>query len=1066
MLKLSSVSLLVSVLCAFHGPCRGQSPVPGTVPLTPEISPDLLQVFDNTKGNLIRHQLGHLRPIAIDPTGTTIVAPNNAGQRLTFMDLSTGNLVAEIPTGPGITAIAYRPGTSEIWAIDSVNNCISVIVQAQQQIVRTIDVGKHPHGIVFLSGGDRAYVTNSADNTVSVIDCAAYAEVATIDIPAMGPRGIAVENDQTVWVVPLYSGNNTVTRQTVFPPLAGDVSTQEIVQPDPTAGEVALPDRDLLAITVTPNATTDSLDPARTQTDLGTILFNAHVRPGSSELWIPNTDARNLLVGEKNFIDGKVVSNRITIVNTATFATQVVDLDALAQPLGVGCAQPGAVAFSSNGAKAYVAGFGSDIVLELDANTLGANGFFRLEPVTPSQATSAARCGPRGLVFSPGGTELLAFNNLDNSFSRVDVTALNSVAPVATPLGYDPTPAAVKRGLGHLANADFSATKTSSCFSCHVDGHFDMLSWDLSAYSDPASETVPPQFEQDNKGPMATQSLRGLFETGALHWRGERVNLETFNEAFELLLKNGAPLSPAEFADLELGAQSLVYPANPRQPIGRNHKGVAADGLWAFLHVPADNFGSCATCHAPPHGTNAEVQPATTTFFPTHATKVSQLRGVQDKLAPPLQVFPGGSHPFRTENGWGLNHGAGLAALGEFVDQFAPGMPDPAQRAAIAAYVSQFDTGLAPATTWQRTINPATHSPTEFDKALEFIKGQAVAGHCDAVVIGAGDNGNGLLPYGLVYDHVLDRWQTPTGWATFDKQQLTFLTYSSGLTVTFMGMPLGAGRRFAVDRDNDGLLNDDEANYAPYTPSAITNPDTDGDGFPDGHEVANGDDPRVANASSQDTTDPVFTRRPRVIYVTSSTAKLEFSTNEPTFARVLGPHVATVSPAAGGFDVNHSILVRELEPNTATTFTVEITDPAQGVTTMAVSWTGPLAPTNTQEGSRVASIATGTYNSTTKEMPVDVHIENFLDGTPLTGYTVEIMAYAEASTQPLTMIHTSTSAISSAGVASFTISIPTAIDNAMGRKLHIAVLAISFLPSGNLFYLEPKDVTLYEAFNF
>jgi hypothetical protein len=38
------------------------------------------------------------------------------------------------------------------------------------------------------------------------------------------------------------------------------------------------------------------------------------------------------------------------------------------------------------------------------------------------------------------------------------------------------------------------------------------------------------------KGPMVTQSLRGIIGTEPLHWRGDRAALVTFNPAFQNFL--------------------------------------------------------------------------------------------------------------------------------------------------------------------------------------------------------------------------------------------------------------------------------------------------------------------------------------------------------------------------------------------------------------------------------------------------------------------------------------------------------------------------------------------------
>ena len=95
-----------------------------------------------------------------------------------------------------------------------------------------------------------------------------------------------------------------------------------------------------------------------------------------------------------------------------------------------------------------------------------------------------------------------------------------------------------------------------------------------------------------------------------------------------------------------------------------------------------------------------------------------------------------------------------------------------------------------------------------------------------------------------------------------------------------MGLPVGMAERFAIDFDLDGLLNQDELALG----TDPENPDSDGDGYPDGHEIANGGDPLDPSKGSSDTTPPsVFNLR--VAWVTGAGAKIFFETDELTTSR-------------------------------------------------------------------------------------------------------------------------------------------------------------------------------------
>src|SRR5262249_9041084 len=98
---------------------------------------------------------------------------------------------------------------------------------------------------------------------------------------------------------------------------------------------------------------------------------------------------------------------------------------------------------------------------------------------------------------------------------------------------WNPEPLSVVRGRRFLYDAALTSSHgDSACASCHVFGDFDGLAWDLgnpdgTELPIPGPFTVPPsgnpQPFHPMKGPMTTQSLRGLDNHGPMHWRGDRT---------------------------------------------------------------------------------------------------------------------------------------------------------------------------------------------------------------------------------------------------------------------------------------------------------------------------------------------------------------------------------------------------------------------------------------------------------------------------------------------------------------------------------------------------------------
>jgi len=122
--------------------------------------------------------------------------------------------------------------------------------------------------------------------------------------------------------------------------------------------------------------------------------------------------------------------------------------------------------------------------------------------------------------------------------------------------------------------------------SCHLFGNSDGLAWDLGNGNGVVKGTanvfitVSPAAEPFEfhplKGPMTTQSMRGLVGHGPIHWRGDRAGLDRqpgetleesafkeFNEAFEAFMARDGQLDAADmraFTDFTL---QLSYPPNP-----------------------------------------------------------------------------------------------------------------------------------------------------------------------------------------------------------------------------------------------------------------------------------------------------------------------------------------------------------------------------------------------------------------------------------------------------------------------------------------------------------------------
>jgi hypothetical protein len=322
-----------------------------------------------------------------------------------------------------------------------------------------------------------------------------------------------------------------------------------------------------------------------------------------------------------------------------------------------------------------------------------------------------------------------------------------------------------------------------------VFGDFDSLAWDLgnpdgdllsnpgpfaapSFFPDPILELFHPL-----KGPMTTQSLRGLANHGPMHWRGDRTGARdvpesaqpdtglfdenaaflAFNVAFELLNGRHAPLPPADmqrFADFAL---QITYPPNPirrldngltpAQQRGREHFAITPNTA-----APLDAITQCIHCHITDPQGNAEYGVFRPGFFGTDGKlviegddfsepetgvdlqpfKIPHFRNLYQKIGmfgtPNLPGNVPGDDSYKGEQvrGFGFAHDGSVDTIERFLlaiafaeplaaNGFPPGPEGDALRADVAQFLLAFDSNLAPIVGQQVTLT-ATNAAVVADR--------------------------------------------------------------------------------------------------------------------------------------------------------------------------------------------------------------------------------------------------------------------------------------------------------------------------------------------------------------
>ena len=268
---------------------------------------------------------------------------------------------------------------------------------------------------------------------------------------------------------------------------------------------------------------------------VGTVLFDMAVNPVNGKLYVSNTEARNEVrfEGPGLAFGGSTVRShlheaRITVIDGAACSPPPEQAHRLlrgAEP-GRPSEEPrhaGRLAVSSNGAKLYVAGFGSSRVGVYDTRRSRTIRSCRADEVHPRHRRRSDRTRARRGARPPLRADALRQRDLRD---RHTATA----AEIDHQPIFNPEPAAVVGGRPMLYDARFTSSNgEASCSSCHVFGDNDSSPGTSATRTTTCCRTDNPfEFEGPRpdfhplKGPMTTQSLRGMAHSGPMHWRGDR----------------------------------------------------------------------------------------------------------------------------------------------------------------------------------------------------------------------------------------------------------------------------------------------------------------------------------------------------------------------------------------------------------------------------------------------------------------------------------------------------------------------------------------------------------------
>ena len=680
--------------------------------------------------------------------------------------------------------------------------------------------------------------------------------LSIVTLPADVPRALAVSSDgRTVYAAAFMSGNRTTVlhRDAINTPKPGLTTSADGVQA-PATGlivryegttwrdeartdwssqvKLTLSDEDVFAINA--SATIPSI------TDrfvgVGTTLFNMAVA-ADGRIFVSNTEAFNEVRFEgsgrrgNSTVRGRIAESRISMISPTSGAVTAVHLNRhidfnLPQGTTVSAAdkarslsQPTAMVLNSSGDTLFTAAFGSAKVAALPTTAL----------ISGSYTSDVTRlidvpAGPAGLAINSAGSRLFVYSRIAHAISVIDVP---NRTLLSTRSLFSPESIAIKEGRRFLYDATLSsANGTVSCASCHVFGDLDHLAWDLGNPDDrmqtnpnaylPLSPRTTPRFHP-LKGPMTTQTLRGMKGNGPMHWRGDRTGtsravvrgttesleeaaFKEFNSAFVALLGRETALPADQMQAFTDFVMQLAMPPKPVRALDNSLTEQESAGRNFYMNFPSTLLGSCDNCHRlrpleGQFGTNGLM-----TFEGGRITenfKIPQLRNMYTKVG--MFGFSGDNSAATglQIRGFGFSHDGAVDTLENFLRDPVFIFPSPADvtRRQVAAFVLAFDTNLLPIVGQQVTWRPGTSSAIE--DRLSLLRNQALIRtprpSCDLI---ARITANGVAHSALL--------QLDGNWAFKDgsirnEAQLKELA-SVAQPITFTCVPPGTGQRVALNR--------------------------------------------------------------------------------------------------------------------------------------------------------------------------------------------------------------------------------------------------------------------------
>ncbi len=518
------------------------------------------------------HQQMHSSAMVASADGTTLFVAHPDADVVTFIDtrarsvtheiLLAGKLPAPNPDSQRYDsaaeprALALDSAGAHLYVTGERSSALYAVDVASARVTANVIVCAEPVGVLVSADDAHLFVACSQDDEIVQLSTVDLSVEATLKVPrkpwalAWSPSGNSLYATHLLGPGVSFISTSPLTLETTWP-LADGPSTDDATEPHgPVRG-----------------------------------IYDALVRPGSQELWVPH-----LMLGIDT-AQPKLDFLRTVFASVSLFGTGGGALARLvfqANPgdggaFGDSFSGPHAIAFSDDGKFAFVVNQNSEDVVAIDTTKRVEATLLR--PLPGHMPESVVVQGNVLYVYERGSEDVAQFAIKETATGVSIVADGDAFAALTT----DPMPAELRLGqkLFYSANSDDVPTTQNhwvACASCHIEGRSDAVTWKFA------------------QGPRDTPSnAGGTRDTGFLFRTADRNQVQDYWKTINVEQGGHFSLdSPAQKPLLDALAD-FVNDAIPTPTPPQTNPTLVARGQALF----EDPAVGCSSCHSGPAHTDS-----------------------------------------------------------------------------------------------------------------------------------------------------------------------------------------------------------------------------------------------------------------------------------------------------------------------------------------------------------------------------------------------------------------------------------------------------------------------------